>query len=204
MNVGTPLDDSLSFGLSLAALMIIIYFSTFVGFVDALLIPAVLLLGGFVLQIAMAGRITQDEKIDSKEASSTLKYTLVALIGIMIGSLAIPGLFTPPTPAAIAGGDAVLYVVLFAICEERFFRGGVYTFLHWKISSPLIAIMFGAFIFGAYHLAVYTTSWDKIAYTVVAGFMFGYATWKTNRLTSAKLGHILNNILSVALKIGGS
>ena len=195
----TPLDDSASFGLWLIALLIVVYLSTFVDLTNALLIPAFLLIGGLIIQIAIVGKLEHDVSLSDTEVSQTARYTFLAFAGILVGSIVLPSLFIPALPAAVTPGttDAALYTTLFAIAEERFFRGGINTFLQWKLSNPMLAVMVGALVFAAYHLAVFGTNFNSLAYVLFAGFLFGYVTYKTGRLTAATLAHVLNNLIAV-------
>lgn len=188
--------DSISFGLWLLALMIIIYLSTFIGFTDMLLIPFALLIGGMITQLWVNRRVPeQDPSLSADDLKSILFYVLIALAGIGLGSFLIPGLFTPAMPVELAIYDQYLYGSLYAISEERFFRGGVTSFLDWKFGRYPIVVYFGsAIIFWVYHFAVYGSNIDKLMYVLIAGVMLSYVTLKSKRITPSSLAHIINNL----------
>jgi membrane protease YdiL (CAAX protease family) len=195
----TPLDDGISFGLWLTALMLAMYLSLFVGLSDALLIPVILLIGGLVVQIAISGKLKHDTFISQREYHSNIIYIGIALGIIVFGSLVIPGLFTPNIPSEIASMsifDAAMYTSLFAIAEERFFRGGIFTFLTWKLQKPIVAVLACSLIFFIYHFAVYGGSMENLAFVMMGGFALTYVTLKSGRLTPATLAHLLNNIIT--------
>lgn len=192
------LEDSISQVTSILALIVIIYLSTFIGFSNLLLVPLALLLGGFVLQFYMQGRSEHDKSLDKTELSNIFVYVAVALAGIGLGSLMIPGLFQPPKfPLTLAIYDQWLYGTLFAVSEERFFRGFITPFLMMKIGVTLPVNFLSGAIFAIYHFSVYGSSTDKLVYVLIAGVILSFVTLKSRRVTPCTLAHILNNILSI-------
>lgn len=190
-------EDSVSLGLSLICIMLLSYFSTFVGFTDYLLIPTILLLSGLVLQLYMRGKISHDEDMDAGEAKDLLKYTLIGLVGIGIGSLVSHGLFKPPQPLALAVYDQAMYGTLYAVAEERFFRGAFTSFLAWKIHTSFLVALLSGLIFSVYHLGVYQSSPEAMTYVMFAGIILTYTVLKSGRLSPSILAHITNNLMAV-------
>lgn len=191
-------DDGISQGFTVGALAIIIYLSTFIGFLDRLLIPFALLIGGLVLQRYIKGKIKHDVRIDQEEGKSILFYTIVALAIIGLGSLTIPYLFKPPVlPIQLATFDAMLYGSLFAISEERFFRGFFTPFLYSKFNFALLANFASGGAFALYHLAVYGSSGNSLMYVLIAGTGLSWVTLQSRRISPAILGHLINNMLAI-------
>ncbi|NVM21655.1 MAG: CPBP family intramembrane metalloprotease [Desulfobacterales bacterium] len=190
-------EDSISLGLSLVGIMLLLYLSTFVGFSDFLLIPTILLLSGLVLQMYMKQKIEHDVTLEPHEAKNILLYTLIALVGIGLGSLVSEGLFKPPQPLALSVYDQAMIGSFYAISEERFFRGAFTSFLTWKIKFGMVANVGSGLIFGVYHFAVYGSSPDKIMYVVFAGLILSYVVLKSGRLTPAILAHLGNNLMGI-------
>jgi len=93
--------------------------------------------------------------------------------------------------------DQYLYGVMYAICEEQFFRGAVTSFFMWKTSSIPISSLFSGGFFMVYHFKVYGSAADKLMYVAIAGAALSYAVLKSRRLSSSGLAHIGNNLLAV-------
>lgn len=191
-------EDSISFALWLTALMLIIYLATFLSFTDLLLIPFALLIGGMVTQLWVRRKVPEiDPSLSQTEMKDILFYVLIALGAIGLGSLTFPRLFTPQMPVQLAIYDQYMYGTLFAISEERFFRGGITSFLAWKIPSMSAASFASGGLFGIYHLAVYGSAMDKLIYVLIAGVILSLVTLKSKRITPASLSHIINNLMAV-------
>lgn len=178
--------------------MILVYLSTFIGFTDVLLIPTVLLLGGLVLQVYIHGKLPHDPSFDEREVKSMLIHVVIAVAAMGLASLLIPGLFAPKIPAQLAINEAYMLTSLYAVSEERFFRGGVNSFLFWKMGRiPMAVNIASGVIFGVYHLSVYGTSLDKIIYVMMAGVILSFVTLRSGRLAPAIIAHGLNNVWSL-------
>jgi len=188
--------DSISFGLWLIALMINVYLFTFVGLTDVLFIPFALLIGGMITQLWVAGRVPdQDMSMSGEEAKNILYYVLIALAGIGLGSLLVPGLFVPQMPIQLAIYDQFMYGSLYAIAEERFFRGGVTSFLAMKFGHFPLLVHFGSgLVFWIYHFGVYGSQLDKLVYVLIAGVTLSYVTLASRRISPSKIAHIINNL----------
>jgi len=192
------LEDSISQTLSVLALMIIVYLATFIGLSDLLFIPLALLLGGIAMQFYMRGKPKHDENINVEELKSMSFFVMIALAGIGLGSLSIPHLFQPPSlPFTLTIYDAAMYGVLYAIAEERFFRGFITPFLMWKLPFALPVNFLSGGIFSIYHFSVYGSSVDKLLYVFIAGTILSYVTLQSRRLTPCSVAHIINNLLAI-------
>ncbi len=189
------MEDSLSIWLSLCAAFIVVYFFVWLGTTTILLIPIILLILGITLRFYVRGHIPQDVRIDEEEAKGIGKYTLLALIGISMGSLFSRVLFRPPLTIALSTVDQLLYGTLYAISEEQFFRGFVVDFFLWK-TNPYFAILASAAIFTVYHLRVYGSSIEALMYVLIAGVMLAWVAWKSRRTSPSIIAHICNNLLS--------
>jgi len=193
-------EDSVSLGLSLGAVMIPIYLATFIGFHTLLLIPTFMLLTGITFQMWISRKIEHDESLSVLETKDMILYTLIALAGIGIGSIVAPGLFKPPALPALETTSMqiqgpLLYGALYAISEERFFRGAWTLFLDWKLDNPILTNVGSGGMFMVYHFAVYGTSPDKLTYVFIAGTILSFVVLRSGRLTPALLGHIFNNVM---------
>jgi len=192
-------EDSVSLGLSLGAGFIPIYLATFIGFHTLLLIPTFMLVIGITFQIWITRKIEHDESFSGLETKDMVLYTLIALAGIGLGSIIAPGLFKPPALPALETSMQIqgplLYGALYAISEERFFRGAWTLFLDWKLNNPFLTNFGSGGMFMVYHFAVYGTSPDKLTYVFIAGTILSFVVLKSGRLTPALLGHIFNNVV---------
>lgn len=207
------LEDSVSLGLTFVAAMILIYLATFMGFTNLLLIPLGLLALGLALQIYISKKIQHDESTSHEEMKSTMMYTVLALVGIGVGSFVSVGLFKPPIGAVqMSVTDQMLYGALYAISEERFFRGALTSFVFWRTNNTAMSSLASGVIFGwPYHQAVYGTSPEKLMYVVIAGTVLSFVTLRSKRLSPAMLGHLGNNFwaslptvaASIVVKLGG-
>jgi len=195
------MDDGVSFGAWLIAIMIAIYLALFTQLSTLIIVPIILALGGIVMQISMSGKLEHDPDISEGEGSNILKWTVVAMLSMTVASFTIPQLFLPPTNFSVTTLDSVLYSQLYAISEERFFRGGINTFLLWKFQNPVLCSVLGGGIFAVYHFAAYGTSDMLLAIVFTAGLVLSYVTYRTNRLTSATLAHSANNLMASVFRI---
>lgn len=191
------LEDSISLSLTLAAGMILVYLGTFMG--ELLIIPLALLFLGLVFQIYISQKIPHDEETSPKELKQVALWVVVcvAAFGLvaMSENLVIPILGS----VELSVVDAKLYTVLYAISEERFFRGALTLFAYWKTNNIGVAAASSGIVFGAiYHQAIYGSNIEKIIYVVLLGTVLGYVTLKTKRLSPAILSHCINNLLAVS------
>lgn len=188
-------EDSISHGLSLAGGMIIIYLGTFIGLGSILLIPILLLILGMIFQIWVRRRFPpQDMDITGREYKQIGFFTVLSLAAIGLGSLISPQLFKPPLTVTLSIFDQFLYGQLYSLCEERFFRGFVTSFLLWK-TNPMLAHLGSGAIFCVYHFKIYGTATHALVYVLIAGTVLSWVTWRTKRLSPAMLSHALNNAL---------
>lgn len=186
-------EDSISLTLSFGAGLIIVYLATIIGFPTELLIPAMLLAIGLVLQLYISGKIKHDTQLSGSEVEDIGKYTFLALIGFAVSSIMVPHLWRPVSQLSLSVTDRMLYGQLYAISEERFFRGAITTFLQWKIPYPMGVNILSGVVFAMYHLKVYGIS-EAFMYVLLAGVILTYVTLRSGRLTPAMLGHMINNI----------
>jgi len=158
-----------------------------------------MLIIGIVFQIWITRKIEHDESFSGLETKDMVLYTLIALAGIGLGSIIAPGLFKPPSLPALEASSMqiqgpLLYGALYAISEERFFRGAWTLFLDWKLNNPFLTNFGSGGMFMVYHFAVYGTSPDKLTYVFIAGTILSFVVLRSGRLTPSLLGHIFNNL----------
>lgn len=190
-------EDSISLSLTFLGVMLLLLLSTFEGFTSYLVIPMMLLLSGIALQFYIKQKIEHDMTTEPKELKQVFIYTTIALFGMAISSFAVLNLFTPPlgvlqvTPISV-----MLYGALYAISEERFFRGALLSFATWKTGNEALSNISTGGIFSIYHLAVYGSSPNSLIYVLLAGTILGFAVTQSGRLSPAMLGHIMNNLVA--------
>jgi len=188
--------DGLSQTLTILAVMIVIYLSTFETTV-VILFPAVLLITGLVLQFYLQRRV---EVVDSlaESAGNIGFYTLVALAGIALAGFVSPAVSRLPK-MELTGVDAVLYAVLISISEEQFFRGAILNFL-LSLTNATVAIFSSAAIFMVYHFAVYGTSTSNLVYVLVGGLALAWADYRSGRISPSMLAHLINNLAAFIVR----
>lgn len=180
--------------------MLLIYLGTFMGLTTLLLIPLILLAVGLSFQMYISKKIVHDEGMEPAEARDIFIYTVIALAVIGMGSLVSRDLFKPPLPMAVELSitDQYMYGIMYAICEERFFRGAVTSFFMWKINSIALASFASGGAFMIYHFKVYGSAPDKLLYVAIAGSILAFVTLRSHRLSPATLAHIGNNVMAVS------
>jgi len=188
--------DGLSQTLTILAVMIVIYLSTFETTV-VILFPAVLLITGLVLQFYLQRRV---EVVDSlaESAGNIGFYTLVALAGIALAGFVSPAVSRLPK-MELTGVDAMLYAVLISISEEQFFRGAILNFL-LSLTNATVAIFSSAAIFMVYHFAVYGTSTSNLVYVLVGGLALAWADYRSGRISPSMLAHLINNLAAFIVR----
>jgi len=194
--------DAISKFFILLGFSINIYLLTFdVSFATAF--PAFLLLGSLVMQRYLYKRIEEDTSIDDEEAGSIMYFTLLALLGIGVGSLFVsrtlfifPAQINGPMGPLLLGMFSlnVLQACLMAVAEENFFRGIFLQFFSSFGMGPSISAT--AMIGVIYHLRVYGASDSGLYYVGIAWIVFGYAAWRTKRISPLIVAHVINNILA--------
>jgi len=163
------------------------------------------------LQLYINPKIPHDEATQASEVRDIFLYTVIALAVIGLGSFVSRDLFKPPLPLAVELSitDQYMYGIMYAICEERFFRGAITSFFVWKTGSVALASFASGGVFMIYHFKVYGSAVDKLLYVAIAGSILAFVVLKSKRLSPAKLAHIGNNVMAVspigqvALRIGG-
>ena len=192
--------DAISKFFILLGFSINIYLLTFdVSFATAF--PAFLLLGSLVMQRYLYKRIEEDTSIDDEEAGSITYFTLLALLGIGVGSLFVsrtlfilPATIGQNTNSMVLGIFSlnVLHACLMAVAEENFFRG---VFLQFFSPFGMGASISATALIGIiYHLRVYgTVSGNGLYFVGIAWIVFGYVAWRTKRISPLIIAHVLNN-----------
>lgn len=174
--------------------MICIYLSTFET-TTIVLFPAVLLLSGLAMELYLERK---REFTDSITEPATMKqigyYTVIAIFGIFLTGWTIQ---QSKIPMQLTGYDALLYGMLIAIAEEQFFRGFITDWLLTKFPHPMMALASAAVIFCVYHLARYGTQIDALIYVFAGGFTLSWVSYKSQRISPAMCGHLLNNVAAI-------
>jgi len=183
--------DSISKMLTVVAVLISLYLSTFEQGITIILYPVILLLSGVVLQRFMLRELSEVDSIFKEETSKQLiYYTAIAIAGI-----ALTGIAVKYVPSQIVGMNIVLFGVLMAVAEEVFFRGFLTNFFITRF-TPAIGILASAGIFAVYHFARYGTQISSLIYVLAGGTILGYVAYKSGRLSPVIIAHIINNLLA--------
>jgi len=150
-------------------------------------------------------RIEEDTSIDDEEAGSIMYFTLLALLGIGVGSLFVsrslfifPAQINGPVGPLLLGMFSlnVLQACLMAVAEENFFRGIFLQFFSPFGMGPSISAT--ALIGIIYHLRVYgSVSGNGLYFVGIAWIVFGYVAWRTKRISPLIIAHLINNVLSL-------
>jgi len=196
IEVPTVSHDGLSQVLTILAVMLIIYLSTFETTVTVLF-PAVLLITGLVLQFYLQRRVEVVDHL-AESAGNIGFYTLIALAGIALASFMAPAVTRLPVKMELTGVDAMLYGALIAVSEEQFFRGAILNFL-LTLTNATVAIFSSAVVFMVYHFAVYGTATSSLVYVLVGGLALAWADYRSGRISPSMLAHIMNNVIAVLL-----
>jgi len=195
------MQDAISNGLLILAIMIMLYFIFVAHLLDLMIYPMLLVVGTLTLRLFVNRKVLRDEELEPPEIKSIFIYYLVALVGIGIGSWLIRGLYDFPfekylTIARLQVIDAGLFTSLMAIVETQFFQGELLEYMS-NTMSPSLAVIASSFVFMAYHLGVYGTQPENLLYVFIGGLSLAYVTVQSRRISPALLAHITNNLLSV-------
>jgi len=185
-------QDNISKILIIASIMVTIYLSTF-DTSPLMLFPAVLLLGGLSMEFLLEKKREEvDDGFELKSLQNTAYYTVLALFGVFMS-----GYVAKYFPLQLTGFDALLYAMLIAVAEEQFFRGFITDWLLTKTGNPIFGLLASSLVFAVYHLARYGTEPSALIYVLAGGFVLNYVAYKSQRLSSCMLAHIINNCLAV-------
>lgn len=197
-------QDIVSRSLIVLAVVLTLFLYVFVG-LEPLITPILLLFGAGVIRIfGHAKKVEVDPTISQAERHDIVYYCMVSLLSMLVGGIFVENLFTPRVPPSVLAVEMVLVGILFsclmAISEEQFFRGELLDLFasHSPVAKIPTAILVTAFGFWAYHLKVYGSRPDNLIYVLLAGIVLGWAAWKTQRVLTPIIAHILNNLLGSA------
>lgn len=168
---------------------------------EPLITPILLLSGAVILRVYVHMRkVKEDVKITPKETTNIVYYAMLALLGMVVGGMFIEGLYIPPVPTALTSLALTMPLVLTAftflmvISEELFFRGEMFDLVASRSKFAIsTAIILSAVLFTLYHLFVYARDTESLAYVFVGGTMLSWSAWKTHRLLTPMVAHLLNN-----------
>lgn len=197
-------QDLISRYLIVFGVVLTLFLVVFVGW-EPLLIPILLLFGSGVLRIYVNRKVQVDEQLSEREKQNIVYYTLIALLAMLIGGLFVENLFQPKVPASVNSLAssmpvvATLFTVDMAVCEEQFFRGELFDLFSFRYAAAGIVVT--AIVFALYHLNVYGSSPEDLAYVLVAGVVLAWVGAKTGRVAVPMLAHVLNNLLGIVALI---
>ena len=188
-------QDSLTIMLTAIASAIAVYLSTWIKVVDP--IYSLFLIGlmglSLTLSLYMQKKVETDPNIDEREGRNIIYYTLIGLVGILIGAYFNENLRNPAKDLAIGLFEAKLFGVLMAIVETQFFHAFWINFFDSRKIPPMLnTVLIGGF--GViYHLARYGL--ENIYFVFIAFTILAWVNIKTRRATPAMLAHIINNLM---------
>jgi membrane protease YdiL (CAAX protease family) len=185
------------------------YFVFVYGLQSIMFFPIILLVLSLVFRVYINKKLHKDEELDEAEGKSILTYYIVALFGLVLGSLVVKGLYNFPyekyltdTPIMSAflldPSSQWVFTTVMAITEEWFFRGELLEFLTYRL-PPGLASFVSALVFMSYHLGVYGTSFENLMYILVGGIGLAIAVTRSRRLEPSLFAHITNNLMAVFL-----
>jgi len=194
-------DDTISKMLTFLAGAITLYLLTFEAGITIIGMPLVLLLlsGFFEWKF-----LRRTEDVDTvvgvgPEAESTRRriayWTALAVAGMAITGIAIK---KADIPEQLAAFDIILFGILMAVSEERFFRKTVTTYFITRLGFTFGVFMAATF-FTIYHLARYKLETLALRYVFMGGAILSWVAWRSKRLSPVMLAHIINNIVAVTI-----
>lgn len=194
-------QDSLSWaiallGLILPALMLTFEVINFTAFSTLMVVWGFGMAGTILLHTSKA-TIVDDPTFGQKDIEKVSRFTIIAFLAMLIGSIAVPQLFTSMVPLQSAGQTRLLYACFFAVNEETFFRGGFLFQIYSKYPSKILAAGVSAMAFSVFHWAVYGTQVDALWFVFLAGVALAYSVLWSERMTPAYLSHLAWNIIAV-------
>lgn len=86
--------------------------------------------------------------------------------------------------------------LLIAVGEEMFFRLFIANFFISRFGGAAGIITSGMF-FAVYHFSAYGTSFNSLLIVAGAGVMLSYVAWRTGRVSTTTIVHVLNNALAI-------
>jgi len=186
-----PTFDFISINLIVAAIIIFMYASTFVGtnVASQALFAVSLLTSGLLLTIVLT-KIRIDTRFNVNELAVMMNWLLICMGAILIvNKIAFIRWEVSPMPAN-------LFAVLIAISEEVFFRVFLTTWFY-MLAGKFFAIFLSSTAWSVYHFAVYGSDLVVIGVILVAGFVLGYAYVESRRASVPMLAHALINLIAV-------
>lgn len=162
--------------------------------------PALLLVMGITMNIYVNKSISYDEIISGGSFRDILIYSVLAIAGLGVASVAAglgSTLFIPGSITQLSIADQAVFGIMIAIAEEQFFRGFLTSFFYSRFNSMVLGVVVSAAVFMVYHLAVYGTTPANLIYVFVAGAFLSYTAIASRRITVPIIGHVINNILAV-------
>lgn len=197
-------QDKISLSLTVIVCMVAVFMFTYEKS-SLLLLPITLTGLGITLNWVFGKKIKVDEKIDEKEGTGIMKYTVIAVLAVAIGAAASKRLFFPERLIALAAlqltpFDSLIFALLMAVAEEQFFRGFFLNFCLWKLydkpNGITLALLLSGLIFAyPYHQNVYGTSTALLFYVFIGGYVFSWVDFQLKRLSPSMNAHLIINFI---------
>jgi membrane protease YdiL (CAAX protease family) len=190
--------------------VLFVFMATFGGTLgfDALVALAMIFAGDFLEKRFAVDADDTDEPDDGEEDLKIARWVAATLVVFLALNLVVPAI--PPSVSSAISSiqlstvsttplDSVATVsrafgVLIAIAEERFFRkafGNVFI----SKSDPITGSVADGALFAVAHAAVYGDALTSIFVVFGAGIFMCYADYRTRRVSTSEICHVLNNVL---------
>jgi len=154
----------------------------------------ILILSGFVLNI-VTRRNTVETNMSGQSQTKVLVWVAASLLVIFMTSSIVPllklGIDTSGSNVWIV---LKMFGMLIAVSEEQFFRAFATNLFIGRV-GVLMGIPLSGVFFAVYHSAVYGTSPSLLIFVALSGTVLSYAAWRTQRVSTPMIAHIINNFL---------
>lgn len=203
--------DKISSLLTCSAVVLTLMLYVYVG-LEPLITPILLIFGAVCLRVLghikgkgveQAVTLDVDPEISHFEKQDIVLYSMLGVLAMLIGAIVInENLFIPPVPTIVADisiipAVTVMFLSLMAIAEEEFFRGELFSILSRGHSG--IATTVSTAIFTMYHAHYYPIT--DLIWVSLAGVVLAWVGWKTQRVLTPTIAHLLNNLMGTAVLI---
>lgn len=203
--------DKVSSFLTCSAVVLTLMLYVYVG-LEPLITPILLIFGAVSLRVLghIKGRgvkqavtLDVDPEITQGEKHDIVLYAMLGVVSMLIGAIVInERLFIPAVPTIVADISiipivTVMFLSLMAISEEEFFRGELFSILSRGHSGIATTISTGVFVW--YHAHYYPIT--DLIWVGLAGVVLAWVGWKTQRVLTPTIAHLLNNLMGTAILI---
>ena len=193
-------QDVISITLTSLAVMMLLFLSTFGQDLMLRSVFAVSLIVAGVVLARMTKTYDEDDDVSWMDLKYTFQYVVMSLGVIMLLSMVVPKISLSIDTSQLSSSDLFLvpkmFGVLIAVSEETFFRLYATNYFILKSGSLSLGLISSGLLFGVYHLAVYGTNPNLMIYVTGAGILLSYVAFKTQRVSTTMIAHVIINALA--------